>query len=143
MDTLYKPSTVLNQQITYSCYHAGNCANGGVYIQLCGWLGTEELWTGAVSDSKYQEKTGIFKLQREFSANNFVNRENLPFTNVLDKGYQVSFLVYREGKQTVYQPTFANSDDKFTSAETIFSASVAHDRSGNEQGVNRDSYSEV
>ena len=63
VDTLYKPSTALNQQITYSCYHAGNCANGGVYIQLCGWLGTEELWTGAVSGSKYQEKTGIFKLQ--------------------------------------------------------------------------------
>ena len=63
-------------------------------------------------------------------------QDNLLFTNVLDKGYQVSLLAYREGKQTMSQPTFAKSDAKFTGAATIFSTSVAHDRSGNEQGVN-------
>jgi hypothetical protein len=38
----YKPSSALNQRITYSPYYGMNCAKGGVFIQLCGWLGVEE-----------------------------------------------------------------------------------------------------
>ena len=136
VDMLYKPSTAINQQITYLRYYASNCAKDGCFVQLCGWMGVEELWTGAISDSKYQIMTEIFKKQQEFSEKDFVNGKILPFHNILDKGYRVSLIAWREGHQTVSQPVFAKSDTRFTGEETITSASVAADRSGNERAVN-------
>ena len=41
IDFLFKPSTALLQKISYSQYYAHNCANGGGFVQPCGWLGTE------------------------------------------------------------------------------------------------------
>ena len=57
----FKPSGAYEQRVTYSSYYAGNCAKGGVFVQLGGWLGVEELWVGATSDTHYQEETAIFK----------------------------------------------------------------------------------
>ena len=44
----YKPSSAMNQRLTYSSYYGMNCAKGGVFLQLCGWMGVEELWCGAI-----------------------------------------------------------------------------------------------
>ncbi len=58
---LYQPQNALLQRLTYSAYYAGNVAKGGVFLQLCGWLGTHELYPGAMSDSGYLNETGIFE----------------------------------------------------------------------------------
>ena len=92
VDMFFKPSTALNQCITYSCYYVSNFAKGGVFVQLCGWLGTEELWTGAVSNSKYQDMTGIFKAKRELSKADLVNGQHVQFHNVPNKGYHISLI---------------------------------------------------
>jgi hypothetical protein len=38
-----------------SKYYAENCFKGGVFTQLCGWIGTAYLWTGAVSDTDFHQ----------------------------------------------------------------------------------------
>jgi hypothetical protein len=40
-----------------SAYHAGNVAKGGIFLQLCGWLGTHELNPGAMIDLEYLNET--------------------------------------------------------------------------------------
>ena len=57
----YKPSTALNQQITYSLYYAGNRAKGGMFLQCCRWMSVQHLLSGAVSDSNYMIQVGAFK----------------------------------------------------------------------------------
>lgn len=34
------------QRNTFSDYYSGNVGKGSVFIQLCGWMGTHELWEG-------------------------------------------------------------------------------------------------
>jgi hypothetical protein len=131
----YKPSSALNQRITYSAYYGMNCAKGGVFLQLCGWLGVEELWVGAVSDSMYMDQTSILKDQHNFAQNDLINNKYIPFSNILDKGYRITRICWREGEQECIQPCFASSDRKFTSSEMLVSATVAADRSGNERAV--------
>ena len=46
----YKFTDGAIQRGTYSSYYGENCFKGGVFCQLCGWLGNEELWGGGVSD---------------------------------------------------------------------------------------------
>ena len=133
----YMPSGADEQRLTYSVYYSGNCAKGGVFLQLCGWLGVEDLWVGATSDSHYQDKTNIFKKQESFANDDLVEGIVKAFWNMLDKGYRVNVPAWRAGKQMVIQPTFANSDRKFYGRETIHTADVATSRSGNECGVNR------
>ena len=131
----YQPSTSRNQKITYSSYYAMNCSKGGVFLQLCGWIGVEELWVGATSDSVYMEKSGILKRQKKFAENDKVDGKYIPFTIILDKGYRIIRIAWREGKQTCLQPKFAKSDNQFSSDDLLFSGSVAADRSGNERAV--------
>jgi hypothetical protein len=69
----YKPSSALNQQITYSAYHGINCAKNGVFLQLCGWLGVEELWVGAVSDLHFMRFMSILKRQQIFAKEDAIN----------------------------------------------------------------------
>ena len=134
----FKPLSANLQKITYSSYYAMNCGKGGVFLQLCGWMGVEELWVGATSDSFYMENTDILKRQKEFAENDTKDGEkHIPFTIILDKGYRIIRIAWREGKQTFLQPKFAKSDLQFTSDELHFSGSVAADRSGNERAVRR------
>ena len=133
----YQPSGADEQRLTYSMYYAANCSKGGVFLQLCGWLGVEHLWVGATSDTHYQEHTHIFERQEQFAQNDLVEGEIIPFTAVLDKGYRVNLPAWRAGKQQIHQPIFAKSDRKFRGRETIKSADIATDRSGNERAVNR------
>ena len=133
----FKPSSAQLQKITYSSYYAMNCAKGGVFLQLCGWMGVEELWVGATSDSHYMENTEILKRQKAFAENDKSGGDDIPFTIILDKGYRIIRIAWREGKQVCLQPKFAKSDLQFTSDELNFSGSVAADRSGNERAVRR------
>ena len=47
------PADAEHQRNTYSAYYAGNVGKGAVFIQPSGWMGTHDLWMGAVSDSEY------------------------------------------------------------------------------------------
>jgi hypothetical protein len=134
----FKPGSALNQRTTYSSYYGMNCAKGGVSLQLCGWIGVEELWCGATSDSHYQENTSILAQQQVFAENDKVGNEEecIPFTIILDKGYRIIRAAWRAGRQRCIQPFFAASDRQFRSKEVLVSASVAADRSGNERAVN-------
>lgn len=131
----YKPSAANEQRLTYSSYYAENCAKGGVFIQPCGWMGTEHLWVGATSDTHYMEHSGILDRQKSFATEDLVRNEELPFINILDKGYRINLAAWRAGRQQVLQPVFARSDRTFTADETIQSAEVASDRSCNERAV--------
>ena len=133
----FKPSGADEQRITYSLYYNGNCAKGGVFIQLCGWLGVEKLWVGAISDTQYMEFNEIFKKQEEFVKHDLVDNEEEPVKNVMDRGYRCNTMAWRCGRQPVVQPAYASCDEKITGRETLLSGSVAADRSGNERGVKR------
>ena len=48
-------------------------------------MGVHELWVGGTSDTYYQEKTGIFKVQEEFaSVFDIVDEKIIPFCNIVD-----------------------------------------------------------
>ena len=133
---MYKPSSTSLQESTWSSYYNMNCAKGGVFIQLCGWVGTESLWTGGVGDSQYQSQSSIFREQNEFANLDRKQGEDLiPFINIYDKGYRCTEDAFREGGQITWQPDFAKSDRQFKRNETLSSAAIATDRSGNERGV--------
>ena len=72
----------------YSAYYAGNVAKGGIFrsSQLCGWLGTHELYPGAMSDSRYLNETIIFEEQ----AKNQESDGNIPFINKVDRRFRSS-----------------------------------------------------
>jgi hypothetical protein len=82
---LHKPSEGLQQSLTYSAYYGGNVAKGDIFLQLCGWFGTHELFPGHMSDSAYLTETDILVLQRKFQEAD----GGTPFTDILDKGYRV------------------------------------------------------
>ena len=131
----HKPGDAQIQRLTYSAYYGENCAKGGVALQLCGWIRVMNLWVGATSDTHYQENTGIFKEQDDFSQSDIVEGHHIPFTNIFDKGYRSRLAAWRSGRQLTIQPNYAKSDQKFKAKETIQSASVATDRSANERAV--------
>lgn len=123
-------------RITYSRYYNQNCFNGGVFAQLCGWIGTYDLWTGAVSDTDYNKRAGYLKIQKQYAENDLVNSKLVPFTNIYDKGYRARCIAWKEGHQLVLQPEWAESDKRFNRQQTLLTASVATDRGGNERAVN-------
>ena len=132
-----KPSNAELQRLTWSSYYGSNCFKGGIGLQLCGWIVTHDMWTGCVSDTKYQEESGIFKMQEEFAKTDPVgpDGENLPFTNIFDKGYRNRLAAWQSGHQLTLQPEFAKSDQKFGRNSTLTSARIASDRAANERAV--------
>ena len=135
IDFMGKPSDAELQRLTYSLYYNGNVAKGGVFLQLCGWLGAWDLWSGAVSDSDYFDNSGLLEFQTIFQEAD--NSSTLSFTNILDKGYRSVLAAWRKGGQLLLQPFFAKSDRKFSSKEVLLSGAVASDRSANERAVKR------
>ena len=125
---MFKPSNPDYQRLTYSLYYGQNVAKGGVCVQLCGWITTEELWTGAISDTEYFERSGILATQQELGGEK-------SFVNIVDKGFRNVVAAWRHGRQMILQPAFAKSDRRFTSYELISSAAIAADRSANERAV--------
>ena len=124
------------QRLTYSKYYNGNVFKGGVFTQLCGWIGTADLWPGGVSDTDYNRREGYLQRQENFANNDLVNETVLPFTNIYDKGYRAKMIAWKTGKQRVLQPVWAESDRRFGRNETLLTGSVATDRAGNERAVN-------
>ena len=123
------------QNLTYSEYYGGNVLKGGVFTQCGGWLGTHELWGGNVSDSDYNRNAGYLEEQAAFQQNDLCDGKLLRFTNVYDKGYRARAICWEHGQFTA-QPIFGRSDERFTGRDTIYSASIASDRAGNERAVN-------
>ena len=113
-----------------------NCFKGGIFNQLCGYIGTGALWPGAVSDTDYNKRAGYLQEQEEFQGNDLVNGVTIPFTIIYDKGYRAKLAAHRAGKQRVLQPVWAESDKRFGRDETLLTAAVAHDRGANERAVN-------
>jgi len=130
-----KTNNQQTQRLTYSQYYSENCFKGGIGLQTCGWIITHDLWTGCVSDTCYQGKSGIFQKQKEYAELDMINGEIVPFTNIFDKGYRNRLIAWQHGKQITLQPSFASSDKKFGRHQTLSSAVVAADRSGNERAV--------
>lgn len=133
-----KPSNPDLQRLTHSSYYGGNVFKGAVGLQQCGWIRTHDLWTGHVSDTMYQEKSGILELQESFALSDklaYIDESPFPFTNVFDKGYRLRLASWLRGRQRTMQPVFAESDKKFNRKQTLSSAAVASDRSGNERSV--------
>jgi hypothetical protein len=131
----FKPSTSDMQRNTYSAYYAGNVAKGGVFIQPCGWMGTHTLWVGAVSDTEYMERSVVLSVQIKYAKEEDTTHNNVPLTNILDKGYKINTIAWKHGKQLVLQPNFAHSERRFTSRETLRISSIVSDRSANERAV--------
>ena len=98
-------------------------------------MGTKCLFPGAISDTEYMVESGIFQEQKDFANEDVGETGIVPFCNELDKGYRCLEVAYREGKQSMIQPDFAKSDSNFKGNETLTSAAVATDRSGNERVV--------
>lgn len=51
---LHRYTDALMQRLTFSSYYSANVGKGGVFVQLCGWLGTYELFPGAIRGRLYQ-----------------------------------------------------------------------------------------
>ena len=118
----------------FSHYYGSCVGKGGVFLQLCGWSGNWELWAGSISDTDYQT-TAVLDALKQFVAECPVHSD-VPFTQILDKGYRVVLASWRAGRQLTLQPDFARNDRRFNSREVLRSAAVAADRSGNERAVN-------
>jgi len=119
----------------FSHYYGTCVAKGAVFLQLCGWMGTWDLWAGCISDTEYQIWAWVLAFQEEFVKQCPVHSD-IPFLNILDKGYRCLLAAWRAWWQLMLQPDFAKSDRHFNSHEVLQSAGVATDRSGNERGVN-------
>jgi hypothetical protein len=130
------------QRATYSEYYAENCFKGGVGVQLCGWLVVEDLWGGGVSDTDYNLRSGYLRDQQQFQDKDLVFDDNnvvgriVRFVILLDRGYRAKSAAWKHGKQLTLQPPSSRSDERFRGRKTVYAATVAHDRSGNERGVN-------
>jgi len=60
------PSDAELNRATYSKYYGGNCGEGGIFTQPCGWEGTLELFTGSVGDSDYVRSSKMLEHQEEY-----------------------------------------------------------------------------
>ena len=132
---MLKPSDAHNQRLTFSKYYGANIAKGDEFVPLCRWMGVEELWCGAVSDSDYFVRLDILQRQQNYAQQHDPTTANIPFQNMLDKGYRVNASAWRHGKQRVIQPNFSRCDRQFTSFEVALPAAVASYRGGNERAV--------
>ena len=130
-----QPSCADSQRRTYSQYYSGNVAKGAVFIQPCGWMGCHELWQGAVSDSEYMQRGQVFHTLNKYLATCDVDTQDKKFTIVLDKGYRTVSDAWQNGNHFTLQPTFASSDTRFTTSQTLLTSTVAADRAGNERAV--------
>lgn len=124
------------QRNTWSKYYAGNCFKGAIGVQLAGWIVLWALWSGNVSDTDYNKRAGYLEAQSLFQNDDKVDDQVLPFTNIYDKGYRARAACWRHDKQLIAQPVFGKSDQRFKGSDTLYSASLASDRGGNERGVN-------
>ena len=98
-----------------------NSFKSGVFVQLCGWMGTAPLWTGAVSDTDYNKRAGYLQEQKQFANDDLIEVRgrmgHRVFLNICDKGYRAKLVAHREGGQLVLQPDFAESVSALAAAK--------------------------
>ena len=93
-------------------------------------------------DTEYNKKSGYLQKQREFQEKDLVFGEEgsigklVMWLIIYNRGYRVKMAAWLEGKQLVLQPPASESDERFRGRTTIYAATIAHDRSGNERAVN-------
>ena len=83
-----KPLDANMQRLTWNQYYGMNCFKGGIGLQQSGWIVTQPLWVGCVSDTMYQEDSGIYEAQDKFAKGDKVDEHkdrHLSFTNVLTR----------------------------------------------------------
>jgi hypothetical protein len=132
----FMPTDAEAQRNTYSQYYGGNVGKGGVFIQPCGWMGTHELWMGALSDTEYMLRSGIFEQQFSFVTKRDQTTNHVPWLNMFDRGYRnIGDFARSQGKQLVVQPTFSRAEERFKRYNTLRSAAIAAVRAGNERYV--------
>jgi hypothetical protein len=61
----------------------------------------------AVGYSQYIKDTNILQHQQEFTENDKTSKE--PFTDVFDRGYQLTLFAFQHGKQECLEPHFVAS----------------------------------
>ena len=83
------------QRLTYSKYYNDNVFKGGVFTQLCNWLGTGDLQPGAVSESDYNRREGYLERQKDFAEHDLVNEAFVHFTIIYNKEYQAKMIVWK------------------------------------------------
>ena len=105
---IIKPSDLFQQRIMYSAYYSGNVGKGGVFVQICGWMGAYALYPGAIIDTDYLNKTGILEEQCKFQNND----GGQPFINIVDRGYRSMKAAWKQG-QFVLQPFFQEVTENF------------------------------
>lgn len=88
-----KPIDFMLQQLTWLLYYASNMGKRGVHIQSCMWMGTIELYKGAISDFEYFNILDTLSEQEEFQKNN----DGSPFVNILHILYWVMQAAWRKG----------------------------------------------
>lgn len=98
-----------------STFHAVLGADGDL---LCGWILTDRLLVGGMSDNQYMMKTRIlFENQEDFANNN-------DFLEWSWTEYRLAAHAFKFGKQQVRQPICKNKSRKFKGYETLKSATT-------------------
>ena len=120
------------QLVLYSEDYAHCFAKGGVAVQQCGWFRSLPLLIGALGDSEYIIQTQILEQQKWFTEWDTSSPNTA--INVMDKGYRTTLVAQEQGQQML-QPAFSEGDKKFNREATLYSASIAAVRSGNERAV--------
>jgi DDE superfamily endonuclease len=120
--TITQPSNAETARLTYSQYYNSNCGKGGIFLQSSSWIGTHDLWMGAVSDSDYLTRSGILQNQCDFVEDDLFC--DVPFTNITDKGFRVTADCFRYGRQRLLQPPFMKSNRRFSSQQTFKAAAI-------------------
>jgi hypothetical protein len=132
----FKPTCAEAQRNIYSCYYNGNVGKGGIHIQPCGWIGTHDLWMGAVSDTEYMLKGNVFERQDQFLKLRDSASYHVTWLNIFDKGYRnLGNKAMVKGRQKIVQPAFSAADRRFSSYDVLRSAACAAVRAGNERAV--------
>ena len=130
-------SSAESARLAYNKYYNGCCGKGGIFLQSSSWIGTHDLWMGAVTDSEYLTRSGILQEQMDFVEDEDGLFPEIPFTNITDKGFRITAEAFNHGNQLVLQPPFMRSDRRFLGEQTVEAAAIATIRSANERAVNR------
>jgi DDE superfamily endonuclease len=133
---IHQPSCAEPSRLTFSSYYGGCCGKGGIFLQSSSWIGTHDLWMGAVSDSEYLTRSNILENQMMFVRDDHIFKD-IVFTNITDKGFRVTADCFRAGGQKILQPPFMKSDKRFTTEQVLEAAAIATIRSANERAVSR------
>ena len=132
----FTASAALEQRITYNSYYGRPCVKGGISHQPCGWVRSHHLWSGSISDTMYQEITGILEMQEEFVRYDSQDEKYVAFTMIMEKGYMITVAAWKRGEQTCIKPIFMEPDKIFSTKDVIYTSTIASHSSGNEWNVN-------